>query len=151
MSVIKLGRKTGPRNRMLRNLATSLVLYERVLTTEAKAKAAAPKVERLITHARKNTIAGMRELKAVLFDMNAVRKLTEDVATRLGDRTSGFVRITKAMPRKGDGSSMAYMELVFKPLEEVVAAAETPTKTKVRKSSTPSTPTEDSPVAEVAA
>ncbi len=142
MSVIKLGRKTGPRNRMLRNLATSLVLYERVLTTEAKAKAAAPKVERLITHARKNTIAGMRELKAVLFDMNAVRKLTEDVATRLGNRTSGFVRITKAMPRKGDGSSMAYMELAFTPLEEVVAA-ETGTKTKVRKASaTKSTPEE---------
>jgi large subunit ribosomal protein L17 len=142
MSVIKLGRKTGPRNRMLRNLATSLVLYERVLTTEAKAKAAAPKVERLITHARKQTIAGMRELKAVLFDMNAVRKLTEDVNTRLGSRTSGFVRITKAMPRKGDGSSMAYMELILTPLEEVVAA-ETGTKTKVRKTpATPSTPEE---------
>jgi large subunit ribosomal protein L17 len=147
MSVIKLGLKTGPRNRMLRNLATSLVLYERVLTTEAKAKAIAPKVERLITHARKQTIAGTRELKAVLFDMNAVRKLTEDVATRLDGRTSGFVRITKAMPRKGDGASMAYVELIFKPLEEVVAAEVAP-KAKVKKTSTPATKVAEEPALE---
>lgn len=150
MSVIKLGRKTGPRNRMLRNLATSLVLYERVLTTEAKAKAAAPKVERLITHARKNTIAGMREVKAVLFDMNAVRKLTEDIATRVGTRTSGFVRITKAMPRKGDGSSMAYMELMLTPLEEIVAA-ETGTKTSVRKATASKSKPDETPAVEAAA
>lgn len=132
MSTFKLSLKSGPRKRLLRNVATSLVLYEKVLTTEAKAKAVIPMVERLITRARKNTLADRRNALSVLFDTNAVRKLYEDINTRLGDRTSGFVRLTKANPRNGDGASMAYVELLLTPIEDVIAA-ETGTKTKVRK------------------
>ena len=132
MSTVKLGLKTGPRNRMLRNVATSVVLYERVQTTEAKAKAVLPMVERLLTYARKNTLASRRLAKAVLLDSAAVSKLFEDINTRLGDRTSGFVRITKMNPRNGDGAPMASIELLLTPIEEVVAA-ETGIKTNVRK------------------
>lgn len=129
MSTHKLGRKAAPRKRLLRNLATSLVLYEKVETTEAKAKAVLPVVERLITTARKNTLAARRSALSTLFDPNAVRKLFEDFPVRYGSRTSGFVRLTKLAARKGDGSAMAQLELVLTPVEEIIAA-ETAAKAK---------------------
>lgn len=133
MTIRKLGRKKGHRERTLRNLATSLILFEKVRTTEAKAKAVLPMVERLITHARGGDLAGRRYAKALLFDQNATSKLFEDLDTRAGSRTSGFVRITKMAPRPGDGAPMAQLELLLTPVEEVVSAA-TETKVKVRKS-----------------
>lgn len=133
MTIRKLGRKKQHRERTLRNLATSLMLYEKVTTTEAKAKAVSPMVERLITHARTNQLAARRYAKALLFDQNAVAKLFEDMENRVGDRTSGFVRITKLMPRSGDGAAMAQLELLYTPVEEVLAK-QTNTKVSVRKS-----------------
>lgn len=135
MTLLKLGRKRDHRNRTIRNLATSLVLYEKLTTTEAKAKAVLPKVERLITIARRGDLAARRYAKSVLFDSNAVRKLFEDYPARLGGRTSGFVRLTKQTPRPGDGSSMAQLEVLLTPLEEIIAA-ETKTTTKVRRTRT---------------
>jgi large subunit ribosomal protein L17 len=107
-------------------------LYEKVETTEAKAKAVTPMVERLITSARTGTIAARRDAKALLFDMNAVSKLFEDLTTRGGTRTSGFVRITKLPPRPGDGASMAQMELLLTPIEDLIQQ-ESRTKISVRK------------------
>jgi large subunit ribosomal protein L17 len=147
MSTFKLSRKTDNRNRTLRNLATSLVLYEKVVTTEAKAKAVVPMVERLLTTARQNTLAARRRAKALLFDPNAVQKLFEDYPQRWGTRTSGFVRITKQQPRKGDGAPMATLEIILRPLEEVIAE-ETGTTTKVRK--TKKAETKEVPTEEVA-
>jgi large subunit ribosomal protein L17 len=132
MTTPKLGRKSANRDRTLRNIVSSLVLYEKVRTTEAKAKAARPMAERLITTSRKGTVDARRRAKALLFDTNAVAKLFEDFPQRLGTRTSGFVRITKLAPRPGDGAAMAQLELLLTPLEEVIAA-ETKTKTSVRK------------------
>ena len=132
MSTFKLSRKTDNRNRTLRNLATSLVLYERIVTTEAKAKAMVPMVERLLTTARQNTLTARRRAKALLFDQNAVQKLFEDYPQRWGTRSSGFVRVTKQLPRKGDGAAMATVEIILRPLEEVIAE-ESATTTKVRK------------------
>ena len=128
----KLGRKKEHRERTLRNLATSLVLYEKVTTTEAKAKAVSPMVERLVSNALKGELTARRSALSVLFDPNAVRKLFEDLPARQGKRTSGFVRITKIAPRQGDGSSMAVMELLFTPLEEIIQQ-ETQTKVAVRR------------------
>jgi len=127
----KLGRKTANRDRSLRNLVTGLVLYEKIRTTEAKAKAIIPMAERLLTTARKNTLAARRSAKSLLFDDNAVAKLFEDFPQRWGTRTSGFVRLTKLAPRPGDGSAMAQLELLLTPLEEVIAE-ETNTKVSVR-------------------
>jgi len=132
MTTPKLGRKKEHRERTLRNLATSLILFEKVRTTEAKAKAITPMVERLISHALTGSLAARRSAKAVLFDMNAVAKLFEDVANRKGDRESGFVRITKLPVRPGDGSAMAQLELLYTPLE-VVLQEKTGTSVKVRK------------------
>lgn len=122
MTTPKLGRKSANRDRTLRNMVTSLVLYEKVRTTEAKAKAALPMAERLLTHARSGTLAARRRAKALLFDDNAVTKLFEDFPQRFGTRTSGFVRFTKLTSRPGDGSKMAQLELLLTPLEEVLAA-----------------------------
>src|SRR5688572_21467371 len=99
MKIPKLGRKSAHRDRTLRNVVSSLVLYEKVRTTEAKAKAARPMAERLMTISRKGTIDARRRAKALLFDSNAVAKLFEDFPQRIGTRTSGFVRITKLAPR----------------------------------------------------
>ena len=132
MTIRKLGRKKEHRERTLRNLATSVVLYEKVVTTEAKAKAVTPMVERLISKALRGTIAARREVKSLLFDSNAVTKLFEDLKERAANRTSGFVRLTKLPARPGDGSSMVQMELLFMPLEEVIAS-QSKTAVKVRK------------------
>ncbi|MEI6477890.1 MAG: 50S ribosomal protein L17 [bacterium] len=132
MTTRKLGRKKEHRERTLRNLATSLVLYEKVQTTEAKAKAVIPVVERLVTRVRQGDLAGIRYAKSVLFDTNAVTKLSEDLAQRQGSRTSGFVRITKLAPRPGDGAPMAQLELLLTSVEEVIEKT-TQTKVRVRK------------------
>lgn len=132
MKTYKLSRKSGHRKSLTRNLVTSLVLYEAIRTTEAKAKSIVPVAERLITHARTGSLAARRSAKALLFDMNAVRKLFEDFPERYGDRTSGFVRVTKLPSRPGDQASMAKVELLLKPLDEVIEAS-TKTKLEVRK------------------
>lgn len=132
MKIRKLGRKTGDRGRTVRNVVTSLMLYEKVRTTEAKAKAAIPVAERLLTNARTGSLAARRQAKAVLFDANAVTKLFEDFPQRWGTRTSGFVRITKLASRPGDNANMAQLELLLTPLEEIIAE-ETKTKVAVRK------------------
>lgn len=142
MTTPKLGRKKEHRERTLRNLATSLILFEKVRTTEAKAKAISPMVERLISQALTGSLAARRIVKAELFDTNAVAKLFEDVSARAGDRTSGFVRITKLPPRPGDGSAMAQLELLYTPLE-VILQKETGSTVKVRKSASAATKSEE--------
>lgn len=131
MNTPKLGRKSANRDRTLRNIVSSLILYEKVRTTEAKARAARPMAERLITNLRTGTLTARRRAKGLLFDASAVTKLFEDFPQRLGDRTSGFVRLTKLAARPGDGAAMAQLELLLTPLEEVIAAE---TKAKVQKS-----------------
>ena len=132
MTESKLGRKREHRERTLRNLVTSLVLYEKINTTEAKAKTIKPIAERLISTAAKGTLDARRYAKSILFDQNAVAKLFEDLPTRQGNRTSGFIRLTKLSARPGDGAPMAQLELLFTPLEEVLQK-ESQTKISVRK------------------
>ncbi len=132
MSTPKLGRKADHRDSTLRNLLTSLVLYEKVVTTDAKARAVVARAERLITFARRGDLAARRYAKAHLFDDNAVRKLFEDMPARFGDRTSGFIRRTKLGFRPGDGSEKVQLEIMLTPLETIIEQ-ETNVKTKVRK------------------
>lgn len=140
-----LSRKSGARSRLVRNLATSLFLYETITTTEAKARTVLPIVERLITVARgDNELTARRRVKAALFDENAVSKIFEDLKNRLGTRTSGFVRMTKLAPRVGDGAPMAKLELMVTSLEEVV----TTEKKAARKSSKNVTPSAQEEVTE---
>ncbi len=142
MTTPKLGRKADHRDSTLRNLLTSLVLYEKVVTTDAKARAVVARAERLISFARRGDLAARRYAKAHLFDDNAVRKLFEDMPSRFGDRTSGFIRRTKLGFRPGDGSQKVQLVIIRTPLETIIEQ-ETTVKTKVRKSGKTAAATEE--------
>lgn len=107
-----LDRKKGPRTALLRSLATSVLLYEKVRTTKAKAKAVRPIVERLITLGRKGTLADRRRLAAKTYGENAVRKVMDDLGKRYKNRNGGYTRITALERREGDGAEMVQIELV---------------------------------------
>jgi len=107
-----LGREKGPREALYRNLATSIVLYEKVKTTEAKAKAVRPMVEKLITVGKKNDLQSRRQLLAFLYVENAVKKILEDLAPRYKTRAGGYLRITPIGRRRGDAAKMVQIEFV---------------------------------------
>ncbi|MBI4281258.1 50S ribosomal protein L17 [Candidatus Uhrbacteria bacterium] len=109
---VTLDRKTGPRTALLRNLTTSVVLYEKVKTTSAKAKAIQPIVERMVTAAKEQTLHGRRKMIALLTDANAVRKAYDVLAPRYKDRKGGYTRIVKIGRRVGDAAEMVQIEFV---------------------------------------
>jgi large subunit ribosomal protein L17 len=107
-----LDRKKGPRQALLRSLATSVILYEKVKTTKAKAKAVRPTVERLITVAKAGDVNARRKANQVVYGDNAVKKLVEELGPRYKDRQGGYTRITGIGFRQGDGAEMVQIELV---------------------------------------
>jgi large subunit ribosomal protein L17 len=107
-----LDRKKGPRTALLRGLASSVILYEKVKTTEAKAKAVRPLVEKLITVSKGGTVTDRRRLSSKIYGENVVSKLIEVIGPRYKSRSGGYTRITKLNPRQGDGAAMAQIELV---------------------------------------
>lgn len=109
---IVLGREKGPREAMLRNLATSVVLYERVQTTRAKAKAVQPMVEQMITIGKKKQNNAQSEVRKVLNTEGAIRKVLEELGPRYESRTGGYTRITNLGRRLGDAAQMVQIELV---------------------------------------
>jgi large subunit ribosomal protein L17 len=108
----KLKREVGSRVALLRNLATSVILEERIITTVPKAKAVRPLVERMITLAKEDTLHSRRQAAAVLRTPASVKKLFDTLGTRFGQRNGGYTRITRLGPRKGDGAEQAMLELV---------------------------------------
>jgi len=110
-----LSRKKAHRKSLLRNLATSLVLYERIKTTVAKAKEVKPLVEHLINFAQKNAskkpLAARRRLQSFFFDENATKKVLEELAPRYQEKKSGFIKIYKLGPRIGDKAEICLLEL----------------------------------------
>ncbi|MBI4121857.1 MAG: 50S ribosomal protein L17 [Parcubacteria group bacterium] len=109
---VLLGREKGPRQALLRNLATSVVLYEKVKTTQAKAKAIKPIVERAVTASRKDTLHTRRRLLQYFLDEKAVKKLLEDLGPRDKTRPGGYMRITKLAKRHGDAAPIVQIEFV---------------------------------------
>jgi len=107
-----LDRKKGPRELMLRNLASSILIYEKVKTTKAKAQAVRPLVEKMITSAKAGDLAARRGLIKVLLQKNAVKKAMEVLGTRYKNRPGGYTRTTKLGVRQGDGAEMVQIELV---------------------------------------
>lgn len=107
-----LGRKKGPREAMIRNLATSIVLYEKVKTTETKAKTIKPIVEKYVTKCKKNDLHTRRQLLSFFYDENAVKKLLEEVGPRYKERPGGYLRITKLGRRQGDNAPMVEISFV---------------------------------------
>ena len=107
-----LDRKVGPRQALLRNLATSVILFEKIKTTKAKAKAVRPIVEKMITTGKGGGILARRRLAQFLFGAKTVKKVVEELAPRYKDRKGGYVRITNLDRRQGDGAEMVQIELV---------------------------------------
>lgn len=136
--VKKLGRKSQHRKAMLRNLTTSLIKHERIVTTVQKAKALRAVVEPIITRARKaNKVTEMekvlhhkREVLKKIKDRSTIVKLFEDIALRYMDRDGGYTRIYKLGNRKGDNAEMALIELVE---EQLDTTKKSTTKTKSTK------------------
>jgi large subunit ribosomal protein L17 len=108
----KLGRNTSHRRAMLRNLVTSIVLEDRVETTIAKAKAARPHVEKLITLGKRGDLHARRQALAYLQTREAVTRLFDTVAPRYGDRQGGYLRIIRSGFQRGDGAEKAFIELL---------------------------------------
>src|SRR5579884_1314054 len=107
----KLGRNTSHRRALLRNLVTSVLMEDRVETTVAKAKAARPHVEKLITLGKKGDLHARRQAAAFLQTGEAVTRLFDTVAPRYGDRKGGYLRIIRSGFRQGDGGEKVFIEL----------------------------------------
>ena len=109
----KLSRSASHRKALFMNLAREVIDHERVQTTEAKAKAVKPEVERLITLAKRGDLHARRQaLSALGQDKFVVYKLFEEIAPRYAERTGGYTRILKLGPRSSDATEMVYLELV---------------------------------------
>ena len=108
----KLQRNSSQRKALLRSLVTSFLEKERIRTTLAKAKAARPIAEKMITLAKKNTLHTRRSALRFIYRKEVVNKLFDEIGPRFSERPGGYVRITKTGPRAGDGAEMAVMELI---------------------------------------
>jgi large subunit ribosomal protein L17 len=109
----KLSRSASHRKALFMNLAREVINHERIQTTEAKAKAAAPEIERLITLAKRGDLHARRQALASLGqDKFVVYKLFEEIAPRYTERHGGYTRILKLGPRQSDATEMVYLELV---------------------------------------
>ena len=108
----KLGRPTGHRMLMLRNMAPDLLRNESMKTTDSKAKEVRKMAEKVITLGKKGTLHHRRQASALLTDEDVVKKVFDELGDRYQDRNGGYTRITKLGPRKGDASEMAVLELV---------------------------------------
>ena len=111
----QLSRDSAHRKSLLMNLSKEIIEHERITTTETKAKAVKPEIEKLITLARtdpKNLHARRQALAALGQDKFMVYKLFEEIAPRYAERPGGYTRILKLGPRKSDATEMALLELV---------------------------------------
>ena len=108
----KLKRNVAARRSLFRNLVTSVIEHERVVTTLPKAKAVKPLVEKMITLAKRDTLHTRRQAAAYLETPAAVKKLFDKLGTRFGQRSGGYTRVVRLGWRKGDGAEQAMIELV---------------------------------------
>jgi large subunit ribosomal protein L17 len=109
----KLSRDAAHRKALLKNLSKQLFEHERIETSQAKAKAVKPGVERMITIAKRGDLHSRRLLLSRLGqDKFIVHKLVEEIAPRYTERPGGYTRIVKLGPRRSDSTEMVYLELV---------------------------------------
>lgn len=108
----KFGREKDQRNALMKSLARSLVLREKINTTEAKAKELRPFVEKLVTLAKKDDLASRRILTARIGGVRETKKLFDTIAPKYKTRAGGYIRIIKLPPRVKDGARMAHIAFV---------------------------------------
>ena len=148
----RLGGSPAHQRLILSNLATQLFEHGRITTTEAKAKRLRPFAERLISKAKRGDLHNRREVLKTIRNKDVLHKLFAEIGPFFADRDGGYTRITKTMPRKGDNSPMAVIELVAE--KTVTSEAERARKTKFAKDEKPAAPaaeettsTEEAPAA----
>ena len=107
-----LARSSGERRSLFRNQLVSLLLHERIRTTEAKARELQPMADKVIALGREDTEQNRTRAASLLANSLMVRKLFEDIGPRYTDRTGGYTRIYKLGRRPGDGSLVCQLELV---------------------------------------
>ena len=108
----RFGKSASHQKLMLANLAASLIEAEGITTTEAKAKALRPYVEKLVTKAKHGGVHKQRLVVARIHDKDAAHRLFDEIGPRYADRNGGYTRILKLGPRPGDNAPMARIELV---------------------------------------
>jgi large subunit ribosomal protein L17 len=141
---VKLGRSQAHRDALLANQVCSLIIHQRIRTTLAKAKAARPLAEKMVTLGKKGTLHARRTAAAYLHQPSAVKKLFEEIAPRSATRAGGYTRIVKLGPRKSDSAPMAVLEWVdTAPVEAAEPAAETKAKPAKKPASKKAAPKKD--------
>ncbi len=139
----KFNRERDQRNALIKGLADSLVKYESIETTLPKAKEVLPYVEKLITKAKKGDLHNRRQIISELQTIASAHKLVDEIAPKLGARSSGHLRIEKTGMRRGDNAQMARVSFVddlkAAPVAAPVKAAATTTKPVVKAAAKPVT------------
>jgi len=108
----RFGGTSAHQKAMMGNLVASLIAAEALVTTEAKAKALRPIVEKCVTKAKKGGVYRQRDVVAFIRDKDMAHKLFDDIGPRYTDRPGGYTRILKLGPRHGDNAPMARIEFV---------------------------------------
>jgi len=108
----KLGRTSGHRRALYRNMVTDLLNHGKITTTEAKAKEVRGLAEKMITLGKKSGLHSYRQAMSFIIDKKVTEKVFTELAPRYAGRPGGYTRITKLGPRWGDGASMVQLELV---------------------------------------
>jgi len=108
----RLSRPTGHRRSMYRNLVTDLLRYEKITTTEAKAKEVRGFAEKMITLGKEGGLHSLRQSLSFTLDKKVTAKVFTELAPRYAERSGGYTRLTKLGPRLGDGAAMVQLELV---------------------------------------
>lgn len=109
---IKISSRYGHRRSELKNLASSLLLYEKIETTQAKAKLLRPYVEKIVTLGKKDTLASRRSALKKLSGKNAVKKLFAVFGPRYRDRAGGYTRVYRSRTRPGDRAILAQISML---------------------------------------
>lgn len=107
-----LDRKTAARKALLMGLIKSLILYEKIRTTESKARVVRPLIEKMVTRARTDSVHNRREIARKLQSKNVIKKMFEVLGPRYKERKGGYTRLVKLPPRAGDGARRAIIEFV---------------------------------------
>jgi len=108
----KLGRATDHRLALFRNLVTDLLRYEKIITTEAKAREVRGLAERIITLGKRNDLPARRRAMGFVYDKKVVQKVFDELGPRFASRPGGYSRMVKLGLRQGDGARMAQLELI---------------------------------------
>ncbi len=109
---VKLSRTSSHRDAMFRNMVTSLLKYDRIRTTDVKAKELKRWVDHIVTLAKRGDLHARRQAMAIVREKNVVHQLFENAQARFGSQAGGYARVVKIGPRPGDSAPISLVELV---------------------------------------